>query len=165
MNAEYTYCPVCGAELESVSEEGYMRMRCRSCGFVHYHNPAPAVGVIIRDGETVLLVKRRFEPYRGMWVIPSGFVEYDEDARATAVREVLEETGLEVELDGLYSVESCFDDPRGNTLLVLYTGHVTGGDLSAGDDAVDVGYFPLAELPPVAFEAHRRVLGGLGRPA
>lgn len=138
-------------------------MKCAACGFIQYRNPASAVGVIVaRDGE-VLLVKRRFEPYRGKWVIPSGFIEYDEEMRDAAVREVEEETGLEVELTGLHAAESCFDDPRGNTILVLFTGRITGGELEAGDDADDAAFFPVDRLPEIAFEAHRKVLKELAR--
>jgi 8-oxo-dGTP diphosphatase len=161
MNVEYAFCPRCATPLERSHEGDHVRMACRSCGFVHYHNPAPAVGVIVIEGARVLLVKRRFDPFKGLWVIPSGFIEYDEDARATGVREALEETGLAVVIDDLHAVESCFDDPRGNSLLVLYRAHVVGGRLEAGDDAEDVGFFPLAQLPPIAFEAHRKVLGAL----
>jgi ADP-ribose pyrophosphatase YjhB (NUDIX family) len=136
-------------------------MRCPACGFVHYRNPASAAGVVVVERDRVLLVKRRFDPFKGLWVIPSGFMEYDEDVRTTAAREVLEETGLAVELDALHAVESCFDDPRGNALLVLFRGHVAGGSPRAGDDAEDVRFFPLNALPPIAFEAHRKVLAGL----
>jgi 8-oxo-dGTP diphosphatase len=163
MSREYVYCPLCAAPLAREHEGEYLRLKCRLCGFVQYRNPAPAVGVIIIEEGAVLLVKRRFDPYRGLWVIPSGFIEYDENARETAAREVQEETGLVIGLDGLHSVESCFDDPRGNTLLVLYRGHRTGGSLKAGDDAEDVRFFPLGTLPPIAFEAHRKVLGALAR--
>ncbi len=158
MSREYIFCPLCAEPLERGHEGDRLRMKCRPCGFVHYRNPAPAVGVIIVERGAVLLVKRRFDPYQGLWVIPSGFVEYDENARQTAAREVREETGLAVEIDGLHAVESCFDDPRGNTLLVLFRGTVKAGSLRAGDDAEDVRFFPLDDLPQIAFEAHRKVL-------
>jgi ADP-ribose pyrophosphatase YjhB (NUDIX family) len=140
-------------------------MACRACGYVHYRNPAPAAGVLIVEEGAVLLVKRRHEPFKGLWSIPSGFIEYDEDVRATAVREAKEETGLAVEIDALHAVETCFDDPRGSTLLVLYRAHSLGGTPVAGDDAEEVGFFPLDDLPPLAFEAHRKVLGELARQA
>jgi 8-oxo-dGTP diphosphatase len=161
MNGEFTFCPLCATRLEAAREGDRVRMKCPSCGFVRYRNPAPAAGIIVQRGNNVLLVKRRFDPYRGRWVIPSGFIEYDEDVRETALREVREETGLAVEIDDLYAVESCFDDPRGVALLILYRGHQTGGTLRAGDDAADVGFFPLDGLPEIAFEAHRKTLAGL----
>lgn len=161
MSVLFKYCPLCNHELETVQEEGHRRMKCPGCEYIQYRNPASAVGVIVTRDTEVLLVKRRYEPYRGKWVIPSGFIEYDEEMRSAAVREVAEETGFEVELTGLHAAESCFDDPRGNTILVLFTGRITGGELEAGDDAEDAAFFPLDRLPEIAFEAHRRVLRGL----
>ena len=136
-------------------------MACPSCGYIQYINPAPAAGILVRENDSILLVQRRFEPYRGLWVVPSGFIEYGETVRDTAIRELREETGLEVAIDSLHTVESCRDDPRGNTVLVLYRGHAAGGELRAGDDAVDVGFFPLAELPEIAFACQRRILAKL----
>jgi ADP-ribose pyrophosphatase YjhB (NUDIX family) len=152
---------MCGAGLVPFDESGHLRMKCGSCGFIQYLNPSSAVGVLVRTDEGVLLVKRRFEPYKGKWVVPSGFIEYDEDLRGAAVRETLEETGLEVELTGLHAAESCFDDPRGNTILVLFNGRITGGTLEPGDDADGAAFFPLDRLPDIAFEAHRKVLSEL----
>jgi 8-oxo-dGTP diphosphatase len=161
MSMEFSYCPICGKPLVSMEEGGHRRRKCDECGFIQYRNPACAVGaLIIRNGE-VLLVKRRYEPYKGKWVIPSGFIEHGEDIREAAVREIAEETGLHVELTGLHAAESCFDDPRGNTILVLFTGIIIGGSLDAGDDAEDVAFFPIDRLPEIAFEAHRTILARL----
>jgi 8-oxo-dGTP diphosphatase len=161
MSVLFTYCPVCSNAMDTARESGHRRMKCPSCGYVQYRNPAAAVGVIITRGREILLVKRRYDPYRGKWVIPSGFIEYDEDMRDAAAREAREETGFEVELTGLHAAESCFDDPRGNTILVLFTGRTTGGELEAGDDAEDAAFFSLDRLPDIAFEAHRKVLKDL----
>ncbi len=161
MRNEFSYCPLCAAPLERAREGEHPRMVCRACGYVHYRNPSPAAGVLIVENGAVLLVKRRYEPFQGLWSIPSGFIEHDEDVRAAAAREAMEETGLAVEIDALHAVETCFDDPRGNTLLVLYRAHATGGTPRAGDDAEEVGFFPLTDLPPIAFEAHRKALGEL----
>jgi len=158
---EFAYCPACGRAMDAVREEDRRRMKCPACGYIQYRNPSSAAGVIVMRDSEVLLVKRRYEPYRGKWVIPSGFIEYDEDIREAAVREVAEETGLEVELTGIHAAESCFDDPRGNTILVLYRGRITGGGLAAGDDAEEAAFFPLDRLPEIAFEAHRKVLRDL----
>lgn len=159
MNRLFRYCPHCATVLEKSIDGEAVRMRCPECGFVQYLNPAPAAGVLVRDDDgRVLLVRRKFEPFAGMWTMPAGFIEYDEDVASTAVRELEEETGLVIELDGTHAIESCRDDPRGNTVLVLYEGHVKGGAMKAGDDAEEVGYFPLDALPPIAFACQRRVL-------
>jgi len=159
MKKLFRYCPHCGAGMEKVEEGGTTRMRCGECGFVQYLNPAPAAGILVRDDEgQVLLVRRKFEPFKGLWTMPAGFIEYGEEVEETAVRELEEETGLVIEIDRTYAVESCRDDPRGNTVLVLFEGHVKGGKLEAGDDAEEVGFFSLDSLPEIAFACQRRVL-------
>ena len=149
----------------SVTSEGAEpRLKCPSCGYVHYFNPSPAAGVLVDDGEgRILLVKRKFEPFSGLWTIPSGFIEYEEDIRLTAARELEEETGMKVEVGPVHAVESCMDDPRGNTVLVVFRGRVTGGRLRAGDDAADAAFFSLDELPGIAFECQKRIIGRLVR--
>ena len=162
MNRYFRYCPHCSAELEKVDEGGQARMRCTECGFVQYLNPAPAAGILVRDDEgCVLLVRRKFEPFAGLWTMPAGFIEYGEEVEETAVRELEEETGLIIEIDAIHAVESCRDDPRGNTVLVMFEGHVKDGDLKAGDDAEEVGFFSLDSLPEIAFNCQKRVLDRL----
>jgi len=143
-------------------EGGIDRPVCPGCGFVQYLNPAPGAGVILLRGAKVCLVRRRFEPRKGLWCLPTGFMEWDEDVKVTAAREALEETGLEVELTSLYAVESGVLPPDIPVLVVFYLARETGGRLEAGDDADDVGFFALDDLPgPIAFAAHRRVLSTL----
>jgi 8-oxo-dGTP diphosphatase len=90
-------------------------------------------------------------------------MEWDEDVNLTARREALEETGLEVELTGLYAVESGILPPDIPVLVVFYRAVETGGTLAAGDDADEVGFFEVGQWPgPIAFAAHRRVLARLG---
>jgi ADP-ribose pyrophosphatase YjhB (NUDIX family) len=141
---------------------GEVRPACPACGFIQYLNPAPGAGVILLRGGEVCLVRRRFAPKAGQWSLPTGFMEWDEPAEATAVREAREETGLEVELTGLHAVESGVLPPDIPVLVVFYRARETGGALAAGDDADAVGFFPPDAPPgPVAFAAHRRVLARL----
>lgn len=144
------------------AEHGVMRPTCPSCGFIWYRNPVPAAGVIlVRDG-AVLLVKRKYEPRAGWWCLPAGFMEAGETPEQTAVRELQEETGVFAQLTGLFGVYAGFDDPRVRAVLILYTGVITGGDERAGDDAIELGWFPLDALPEeLAFASHRQALAEL----
>ena len=140
-------------------DHGSDRPTCPSCGFVYYHNPVPAAGVVLtRDGE-VLMVKRRYAPRAGAWCLPSGFMEYGETPERCALRELREETGVRGRLTGLLGVYSGLDDPRVRAVLIVFTARLTGGTLLAGDDAIDARWFAL-ERPPrtIAFEAHRQAL-------
>lgn len=160
MYQNFTYCPLCGGKLEKklVELEQKVRHVC-TCGFIHYHNPTPASGVILLENNRLLLVKRKYEPRVGMWTLPAGFVEAGEHAAVCAVRETKEETNLDVELIRLFDVYSALDDPRASVILILYLGRQTGGALKCGDDAGDARFFELHELPDdVAFQAHRDAL-------
>lgn len=153
----YRFCPLCGAELQTGEIDGVERVHCvqPGCGFVFYQNPIPAAGAMIVQEGRILLVKRAHPPKIGWWCFPAGFMEWREHPRETAVREVREETGLEIALDDFFEVYSGSDDPRSNAILLLYLAHVTGGELRPGDDASEVQYFDLDKAPPaLAFESH-----------
>lgn len=158
----FRWCPHCKVEMVRRIEGGLERPVCPGCGFVQYLNPAPGAGVVVLRGDNVCLVKRKFEPKQGQWCLPTGFMEWDEDVQETAAREALEETGLEVRLDGIYAVESGILPPDIPVLVVFYSATETGGKLEAGDDAAEARFFPVDNLPdPIAFAAHRRVLARL----
>lgn len=138
-----------------------MRQVCSSCDFVFYQNPTPAAGVILIEDDRVLLVKRKYEPKAGLWTLPAGFVELDENVRECAVREMKEETNLSVELTGLFNIYSAFDDPRASVVLILFLAHRIddGSPLRWGDDADDARFYPIDEVPAeIAFKAHRQAL-------
>lgn len=133
-------------------------MACPACGWVHYEDPKVAVGVLILRAREVLLVRRIFEPYLAHWSIPAGFVNAFEDPAAAAVRECREETGLTVELDGLFDILTGREHSRGSDILLVYRANVLSGTLNPSDDADEAGWFSLDELPPLAFESTQRLL-------
>lgn len=141
-------------------------MTCPDCDFVHFRNPGVGAAVLIRDdGGRVLLIKRGPHSTRpGLWAIPAGFVDYGEEIRAAAARELFEETGLHAEVGEAVHVASNFHDPAKLTVGIWFAGTVTGGTLLAGDDAAEVGYFGLDELPPLAFETDAALFRSLGAP-
>jgi len=118
------------------------------------------VAVIIRDEAGRVLMGRRAQGrFAGLWCIPCGRLEWDEDVREEAVREFLEETGLEVELDGVAAVHSNFHDPERQTVGIWFDGHVTGGHLHPADGELsELGYFDPAAPPPLAFPTDALVL-------
>ncbi len=159
---EPNYCPRCATPLAPVPEHGILRPTCPACGFIWYRNPVPAAGVLLeRDGH-VLLVRRKFDPRAGSWCIPAGFMEAGETPEESAIRETLEETGLQVRLTSLFHVYAGFDDPRVRAILILYRAEQVGGTLAPGDDAIEADWFPLHAPPAdIAFEAHRQALADL----
>jgi len=132
---------------------------CQACGFIHYENPVPAVGVVVVNDSKILLVKRKYPPRQGLWSLPAGFMEIDETPAETAVRETREETGFEVRVGPLLGVYAGDDDPRVRVVLIVYGAEIVGGSLLPGDDAEEARFFPVHEtFPEMAFASHCRVL-------
>ncbi len=134
------------------------RPTCPVCGWVHYEDPKVAAGVLILRGHEVLLVRRTMDPFTGAWSIPAGFVNAFEDPGAAAQRECLEETGLTTELDGLFDLLTGREHIRGSDIFIVYRAHVLSGTLAAADDVDQVAWFPLDDLPVLAFESTKRLL-------
>ncbi len=129
-----------------------------------YERPSVTVDVVMmslrqRDLQ-VLLVKRRSWPYEGMWAIPGGFVNIDESLEEAAKRELREETGVQdVYLEQLYTFGDPGRDPRTRVITVVYFALLDCERLQvrAADDAIDVGWFSVYDLPPLAFD-HAKIL-------
>ena len=161
-NAPFKYCPFCATELGSRIINEIERKVCPGCDYVQWRNPVVGVAVIVMEGERILLGRRARGRYEGAWCIPCGYVEYDEDVRAAAAREFAEETGLDVELDRVYTVHSNFHNPVMHSVGIWFIARVVGGTLRADDDLSAVAYFPLDQLPPdLAFPTDRKVLDQL----
>ncbi len=158
------FCACCGSAMRVKPVDHRVRAVCDKCGHVAYRNPAPAAGVVVVDEGKILMVQRKFPPRAGEWTLPAGFVEYDEHVEECAVRETLEETGLQVELTRLFGAYMAMDDPRVQVVLMVYLARKVGGQLAAGDDASDAGFFPL-DAPPgkIAFKAHQQALADVRR--
>lgn len=156
---EYSFCPWCGSALSTAVRGGRERPACPSCTFVHFRNPGVGAAVVIFDERRrILMVKRGPGATReGYWSIPAGFVDYGEEVRAAAARELFEETGLVAEVGDIVHVASNFHDPGKLTIGLWFAGKVTGGELRAGDDAVDAQFFDLDDLPPLAFETDQEL--------
>ncbi len=157
---DFKFCPWCGSNLQPKKLDGRERSACVSCDFIWYRNPLPAAGAIIFKDNSLLLVKRKYAPQIGDWCLPAGFMEYDESPVQCCVREVKEETGLEIEIDRLFWNYQAGDDPRAMVVLILYLAKIRGGVLTPGDDAIEAEYFKLDNLPEnIAFDAHIRAIG------
>lgn len=159
LEAEFVYCPQCAGHLTLKIIEDKKRQICPVCGYVNYQNPIPACAVILEKEGKILLVKRKYLPAAGDFSLPSGFMEREESPEKTAVREVKEETGLDIRLKHLLNVYKAADDPRAKVVLIVYTGEIIGGELKAGDDASEVGFYPQSSIPSnLAFRSHRKAL-------
>ncbi|NHV61244.1 MAG: NUDIX hydrolase [Candidatus Verstraetearchaeota archaeon] len=116
--------------------------------------PLVGVGVILVKDRQILLVKRGHEPNKGMWSIPGGLIKLGETAEEAAIREVREETGLEVSIGavaGIFNVIIKDSDSKikYHYVIIDYIGEVVGGMLRPGTDVTDARWFWLDEIGDV----------------
>lgn len=145
------FCPRCGTALPPRADA-----TCPSDGYRWYPDPKVAVGVLVSEqppsshgSPRLLLVRRNHEPAMGQWAFPSGYVDAGEVLEAAAAREVAEETGVEVGLDGLLGAWSEAGNP---VVFLAYAGHLLAGTPAPGDEASEVGWFDVSALPALAFD-------------
>lgn len=152
-----TYCSECGSELP-----GGPPVACASCGATHYVNPKPCGGALVVDGDgRLMLVRRAKDPFAGHWDIPGGFCDLREHPADTAVREVREETGFDVETAGLVGMWiDDYGDTGNVTLNIYFHARVVGGELDPDpEETAEVGWFGPDELPErIAFPDHARAV-------
>lgn len=157
--AEIKFCVRCGQAVEYRRYEGVVRPVCPACRRIHFIDPKVAVAVIVERGAELLMIRRRSDPERGRWSMPAGFVDAGEDPARAAEREVWEETGLVVQVTSLLDVIPKTEPNEGADILIVYRAEARGGELAAGDDAAEVGYFAASRLPAeLAFASTRLVL-------
>ena len=144
------YCARCGTRLVVGVIDGHERQHCPQCGFVVYHNPAPVGLAVVEHEGQLVLIRRTLPPLQGYWAPPAGHVEMGESVPEATLREVREETGLEITLEGLVGVYSQADV---SVVIVAYRGRAVGGKSAAGADAGEIALFKPGELPAQPFPA------------
>ena len=135
------HCPRCGQP----PQIDYPRsITCANCGYGAFYNPKPVAAVIpIDENGDIILMRRGFEPRRGHWSLPSGFVDLGETVADAAVREVAEELDLRVEITRLVGVYSRADE---RTLVVVYAA-AAWGTPSVTEEALEVRTFAPTDIP------------------
>ena len=107
------------------------------------------------DALQILLVRRKYEPYKGMWAIPGGFVEDDEELEAAAIRELQEETGLIIPaMTQLHTFGKVGRDSRGRTVTVTYYAFADAATqkVQGGDDAAEAEWVYVKDITELAFD-------------
>ncbi len=156
------YCPRCGAGIMQAERFGRLRPVCSQCNWIYFADPKVAAAALVEKNGKVLLARRANDPQRGLWTMPAGFVDAGEDPARAVERECLEETGLQVKVNGLIDVLFGQEHARGAHILIVYKAGIISGELTPGDDVDQVGFFATNHLPPLAFRATQKVLVAAG---
>ncbi len=185
--SQFRFCPQCATPHSRLEVDDRERPVCTACGFIQYRNPVTGVAAVISEQSVLdrlgehttryglvdgsyrprtdlarVLLARRATSYRGRWCLPCGHVEFDEEVREALVREMREETGLELRTGEVVAVLSNFHDPDHQTVGVWFEGFPIGGLLQPGDDVDGLAFFdPRDPTIPLAFPTDRIVLDRL----
>ncbi len=161
----YIYCPYCATKLEPRERYSQLRPVCPQCGFVHFLDPKVAViGLVTHDrnhDREVLLIQRGIDPGKGLWALPGGYMDAGEMPEAALQRELLEEVGLQVEIQTLLTIFPMVTSQLpSNGIVLAYHAHPTAAlTLTCDDDACAAGWFTPDRLPAaLAFESTHTLL-------
>ncbi len=146
------YCPVCATPLVEKHIAGALRPTCPECGFITFLDPKLVT-------VEILLGKRNINPGKGLWSFFSGYVNRGEQVEEAAIREVKEETNLDVQLDGLIGVYSERGTPH---VLVAYQASVVASNVNGlavePEEVSELAFFAWEELPELAFPFDKQIL-------
>jgi len=153
------FCVNCGAPLVVRTIEGRELEVCPNDSYVLWRDPKVSAAVVVEHDGGIVLGKRSIEPGYGLWCLPGGFVNDDEDPARAAVRECMEEINAEVELTGLLGVYHVPKTTASSIIGIAYRGKVADdAAISAGPEMLEVRVFAPDSLPEIAFPSHRAVL-------
>lgn len=113
--------------------------------------------------QQILLIKRKNDPFKDCWALPGGFVDENEDLEQAAIRELVEETQVKVShLEQIGAFGKPYRDPRGHMVSIAYLGKVATNTIAiAADDAKEIGWFSVTNLPSLAFDHSVIIEAGL----
>lgn len=149
-------CPRCQGGVTIRTIDGQWRPYCPQCRLLLQLGPKLVATVLVGDPSSLLMVQRSYGVEKGLWALPGGYVEQGEVVEEAAAREALEETGLEVSVMGLVGLFSA----EGRAIVVAaYAATAVGGALTTESWEIDgAGYFPVDNLPPLAFPQDHRII-------
>jgi 8-oxo-dGTP diphosphatase len=155
----FIYCPLCATPLVEKHIYQASRLVCPACNYINFLEPKLVAVVVVQHEGKVLLGRRNMEPARGLWTFIGGFVERGEKVEDAAIREVKEETNLDVQLEGLLGI---YSEPGNPHVVLAFRASVKNGDTShmAGqpDEISELVFFSPREIPELAFPSSIQIL-------
>lgn len=156
---KFMYCPVCAASLVEKHIGGILRPTCPRCGFILFLDPKLVTVVVVRHENKFLLGRRGIDPGKGMWSFFGGYIDRGEKVEDAAIREVKEETNLDVQLEGLIGIYSEKGNPH---ILIAYQASIVSDELSKltaqPEEVSELDFFTWETIPELAFPTDRQIL-------
>jgi NAD+ diphosphatase len=157
----YQYCPQCAGKFHPVGKNSLV---CEKCDFHYYVNARPTNAVILENEHgDILLVERKFDPGKGLWDLPGGFIDINETAEESMSREAQEELGVTIKNIKYISSSADLYTFKGityNTICFIFTAQTDDTEIKPADDAASFQFFPKNRLPldKIAFPSLRKAL-------
>lgn len=155
----YKFCPTCKENLKSKIIDNKKRLICSKCGFIFWSNPKPVVSALIVNNKEILMLQRNQKPLKGYWVLPGGFIEYEENPHQAIKREVEEETNLDVNIIKIIGAYLIDNDPRGHHIDIIYEVKTKNfSKIKISGENKQWKLFPFNELPKKIAYKHREAI-------
>ena len=155
----FKYCPLCATALVEKHIYNALRSTCPACGFIYFLDPKVVIVVAVQHEGKLLLGRRNIDPGKGLWSFVSGYVDRGEKVEEAAIREVKEETNLDVQLDNLLGIYSQNGNPH---VVIAYRASVVNDDISKmvgqPDEVNELTFFACEEMPDLAFPMDKHIL-------
>lgn len=155
------YCSECGSDkLQSLIpvDDHRPRLVCGECETIHYENPKIIVGCLVLNAKgEILLARRGIEPRLGFWNLPAGFLENDEGVEQGALREVLEETGAQIEISQLHSVYNLL---KAQQVYLFFRAKMLNDHVETTPESTEIKFFAPEDIPwnELAFSSNAHAL-------
>ena len=143
----YIFCPQCSQKLVLKTIDKSVVKACENCDFIYWNNPIACVSVVLHQNDKVLMLQRANEPFKKFWVLPGGFMNINETPEEAIKREVKEETGLDIQVDGIVGAYRIDNDPRGIHIDIIYHGKLNGQSPTLNKESGGWSLFSKEELP------------------
>jgi 8-oxo-dGTP diphosphatase len=158
----FVYCPLCATRLIERDLYGAQRQNCPACGYINFLEPKLVAVVVVKRQNAFLLGRRSIDPGNGLWSFVSGYVNRGEKVEEAAVREVKEETNLDVRLESLLGVYSARGSPH---VVIAYLATLDESDRRSMtpqvDEVSELAFFTPQEMPVLAFPIDEEIKGAL----
>ena len=153
------YCSNCGNKNTKSYIDGNIRYHCIECKNIHYENPKPTATLICPKEDSILLGRRAFNPGKGEWGLPGGFIELNETLDEAAQRELKEETNLNGKVTKILGTCSHYKSVFGDILLIGLVIEINDWtNMKAGDDVSQLQLFNMNNIPELAFDCHQTIV-------